>query len=251
MSALPSLSLVEWGFAILAALCIGLSKGGFAGVSLVTVLILARIFPPRESTGILLPLLICGDIFAVLVYRQHAQWPQIWKMLPPTVLGVIAGFVLMKYIPDRRFSPIIGWIVLCMTLLQLLRRFRPELFQRVPHTRRFAWGMGATSGVTTMLANAAGPVMALYFMAIELPKLAFVGTSAWFFLMVNVIKVPFSAQLGLIHGSSLLFNLVLIPVVALGIGLGRVLMSVVSQRLFEILVLIFTTAASLRLIWAN
>jgi uncharacterized membrane protein YfcA len=251
MPSLPPLTTGQWLLAVLAALCIGLSKSGFAGLSMVTVLILAQLFPPRESTGILLPLLICGDIGSVLVYRQHAQWPQIWRMLPPTILGVVAGYFLMRLIPDRRFSPVIGWIVLCMTALQLVRRLRPAVFQQVPHTRGFAWGMGATSGVTTMLANAAGPVMALYFMAIALPKLAFVGTSAWFFLLVNLVKVPFSAQLGLIHGSSLAFNVLLVPAVAAGILLGRRLISIVSQQLFEILVLIFATGASLRLIWGN
>jgi uncharacterized membrane protein YfcA len=143
---------------------------------------------------------------------------------------------------------VIGWIVLGMTALQMLRRFRPGLFQDVPHTRGFAWTMGGTSGVTTMLANAAGPVMGLYFLAVNLPKLEFVGTSGWFFLMVNLFKVPFSVKLGLIQGGSLMFNLVLAPVVVMGTLLGRRFMGMVSQEVFELLVLIFTTAASLKLI---
>src|SRR3954470_3352463 len=105
MPTLPTLTPGQWLLAILAALCIGLSKSGFAGLSMVTVVSLARLFPPRESTGILLPLLICGDIGSVLVYRRHAQWVQIWRMLPPTILGVVGGYFLMRYIPDRRFSP--------------------------------------------------------------------------------------------------------------------------------------------------
>src|SRR3954447_10814027 len=103
---LPPLSPGMWVLAVLAALCIGLSKSGFAGLSMVTVIVMSRIFPPRESTGILLPMLICGDLGSVLVYRRHAQWPQIWRMLPPTIAGVIGGFFLMSYIPDRRFSPV-------------------------------------------------------------------------------------------------------------------------------------------------
>jgi uncharacterized membrane protein YfcA len=250
MPALPPLSPAQWALAVLAALCIGLSKSGFTGVGMVTVIIMSRIFPPRDSTGILLPMLIFGDLGTVLFYRRHAQWPQVWRLLPPMVTGVIAGFVMMSYIPDRRFSPVIGWIVLAMTVLQLLRRFRPALFQHVPHTRGFAWTMGLIGGVTTMLANAAGPVMALYFMAVDLPKLQFVGTSGWFFLMVNLFKVPFSWKLGLIHGSSLAFNILLMPVVALGTFLGRRLLTLVSQELFEALVLIFTTLASIRMIFS-
>ena len=79
------------------------------GVVMVTVIIMSRIFPPRESTGILLPMLIFGDLGTVLVYRRHARWPQVRRLLPPMILGVIAGFVLMSYIPDQRFSPVIGW----------------------------------------------------------------------------------------------------------------------------------------------
>src|SRR5947209_5518587 len=97
---LPHFSPGQWLLAILAALCIGVSKSGFSGLGLVTVIVMARLFPPRESTGLLLPLLICGDIFAVLGFRQHAQWKQIWRMLPPTAVGIVSGFFVMRYIPD-------------------------------------------------------------------------------------------------------------------------------------------------------
>jgi uncharacterized membrane protein YfcA len=247
-SMLPHLTPGQWLLAITAALCSGISKSGFTGLGLVTVIIFARLFPPRESTGLLLPLLICGDIFAVLSFRRHAQWNQIWRMLPPTLVGIVTAFFLMRYIPDARFNAVIGTSVLAMSLLQAGRRFRPSLYQSVPHTRGFAYSLGAGCGLTTMLANGAGPVMALYLLAIDLPKLAFVGTGAWFFLIVNLFKVPFSAGLGLISGYSLLFNLCLVPAVAVGTLLGRWLIHIVPQGLFETLLLIFTTVASLRLI---
>lgn len=229
-------------------MCIGISKSGFAGIGLVTVIVMACLFPPRESTGILLPLLICGDICAVVAFRKHALWPLIGRMLPPTLIGIIAGYFLMERIADNRFGPVIGSIVLAMVFVQALRRFRPALFEHIPHSHAFAWSMGGVSGITTMLANAAGPIMALYFLAINLPKYAFVGTSAWFFLIVNVSKVPLSAHLGLIHGSSLLFNLLLLPAVIAGTVLGRWLIAIVPQRVFELLLLIFAGVASLRLI---
>lgn len=229
-------------------MCIGMSKSGFAGLGLVTVIVMARLFPPRESTGVLLPLLIFGDICAVAAFRKHAQWSLIGRMLPPTLLGIAAGYFLMQRIPDARFGPVIGSIVLTMALVQALRRFRPDLFEHVPHSHTFAWSMGGVSGIATMLANAAGPIMALYFLAINLPKYALVGTGAWFFLIVNVSKVPLSANLGLIHGHSLLFNAVLIPAVIAGTVLGRHLIAIVPQRVFELLLLIFAGVASLRLI---
>ncbi len=245
---LPQFTPAQWLLAGVAALCIGISKSGFSGLGLVTVIIMARLFPPRESTGILLPLLICGDICAVLAFRKHAEWPLIWRMLPPTILGILAGFWWMARIPDAGFGPVIGWIVLGMTVLQGARKLRPLLFEHMPHSRAFAWTMGAWSGVTTMLANAAGPIMALYFLAIGLPKFTFVGTGAWFFLLVNLFKVPLSVHLRLIHGSSLLLNLLLLPVVAGGIVLGQRLITIIPQAVFETFLLIFAGLAALRLI---
>lgn len=245
---LPELTAAQWLLAAVAAFCIGFSKSGFAGVGLVTVVLMARQFDPRHSTGVLLPLLIVGDILSVLVFHQHARWTHIWRMLPPTILGIVAGYLVMQRIPDAAFGPVIGWIVLGMVLLQLARSAIPRLHAHLPDSRLFAWLMGAWSGIATMLANAAGPIMALYFVAIRVPKYEFVGTSAWFFLIVNVFKVPFSAHLGLITGGSLRFNLVLIPVVALGIVAGRWLVRIISQRLFERILLAFAALAALRLI---
>jgi hypothetical protein len=247
---LPHFTPVQWLLAAVAALCIGISKSGFAGLGLVTVIVMAQLFPARESTGILLPLLICGDVCAVIAFHQHAEWRLIWRMLPPTIFGILAGFWWMGRFPEVRFAPVIGWIVLVMTLLQATRRLRPALFEHVPHSRGFAWGMGGSSGIATMLANAAGPIMALYFLAIGVPKYTFVGTGAWFFLLVNVFKVPFSAHLGLIHGSSLIFNALLIPAVIAGILLGRRLIAVIPQALFEAFLLVFAGMAALRLIGA-
>jgi len=246
---LPDFTLAQWLLAALAAFCIGFSKSGFPGSGLVTVIVMAHLFGARESTGALLPMLICGDILSVRVYHQHAQWPLIRRMLPPTVAGIIGAWLVMQWLPEGAFRPVIGWIVLVMAGLQALRRWRPELYAGVPHSRSFAGGMGVATGVATMLANAAGPVMGLYFLAISVPKYELVGTSAWFFLIVNVFKVPFSAQLGLIHGMTLLFNLLLIPAIAAGIWVGRKLMPLVSQSLFEALLLAFATVAAVRMIW--
>lgn len=245
---LTSLSLTQWVLAAVAALCVGLAKGGFGGVGMFTVLIMARVMPAYESTGIVLPLLLCGDVFAVAAFRKHAQWLHIWKMLPPALAGIVLGFLLMPHIPKSVFGPVIGWIVLTMVLLQSVRQFRPHAFEKVPHTRWFAWMMGAWSGITTMMANAAGPVLALYLLAVNLPKYELVGTSAWFFFIVNLAKVPFSSRLGLINGSTLVFNLMLAPFVIAGIFSGRALIKIVPQKLFEQLLLLFAAAAALRMI---
>ena len=163
-------SILHWTLAFFAALCIGLSKSGLPGLGMVTVLLMAEVMPARESTGTVLPLLLCGDVLAVLVFQKHARWQQIWKVLPPAFVGIIAGYFLMQRIPEHIFRPVIGWIVLLLAVLQFWRKRYPATFRRIPHTRWFAWMMGGASGVTTMMANAAGPVMTIYLLAVALPS---------------------------------------------------------------------------------
>ena len=162
--------------------------------------------------------------------------------------GVFVGWSLMQRISDTTFKPLVGTIILILTVLQLVRLYRPDLYERVPHQLWFAWFMGLLAGVTTMLANAAGPIMALFLIAVALPKFELVGTSAWFFLIINCLKVPFSVQLGLIHPSTLTFNAILIPAVASGLFTGRWCVTRISQRIFDALLLAFVAIAALRLI---
>jgi uncharacterized protein len=232
------------------ALGMGISKAGFPGMSLVHVVVFAFIFGARSSTGIILPMLVASDILAVSAFRQHAQWTYIRRMLPATIVGVLLGFALMGRLDEALFSPLIGTIVLLLIAMQLVRMARPGLFADVPHSRAFAWAMGLLAGVTTMLANAAGPIFVLYALAVSLPKYELVGTGAWFFLIVNLAKVPLSVALGLIGPQTLTLNLVLLPVVFTGIAIGRWLTHRVPQRLFDGLLLAFAAVAALRLVGA-
>jgi uncharacterized membrane protein YfcA len=245
---MPDLSLSQWLLAIVAAMGIGIGKSGFAGVSLVHVLIFAFLFGARNSTGVVLPLLIVGDICALIAFHQHARWDYVRRMLPPACTGVVIGWLLMHRLDEAIFKPLIGFVILALTALQVARMRKPEWFTDMPHARWFAWTMGLLAGITTMLANAAGPIMALYFLAVALPKFEFVGTSAWYFFIVNSFKVPFSISLGLIHGDTLLLNAVLIPAVATGMIIGRWLVKRIPQRLFDGLLLGFAALAALKLI---
>ena len=245
----PDLNLHQWLIAALAAFSVGLSKSGFAGIGILPVILMAEIMPARESTGALLPMLIVGDIFAVLAFKKHAQWNHVIRLLPPAIVGVVLGWAIMGKIPTGHFRILMGLIVLLMVVLEIFRRLRPKMFEHVPHTHAFAWSMGGWAGVTTMLANAAGPVMIMYLLAVDLPKLQFVGTSAWFFLILNLSKVPFSYHLGLINMDTLTLNLIMVPIVGLGVLGGRLLIGFIPQRLFVTLVLVFAGLASIRLIW--
>ena len=233
-----------------AAFCSGLSKTGIAGLSILPVALFAIVLPPRESTGALLPLLLCGDVFGVAFFRKHASWPHLWRLFPWVIVGVIAGCFALGRVNDAQVRRMIGIILLAMAALHWWRgRQKEDLSARLPHSIWFSALMGLLAGFTTMVANAAGPVMVLYLLAIGLPKLVFIGTSAWFFMLVNAFKVPFSVKLGLITPESLLMDAILVLPMIPGALIGPRIVKHINQRVFERMVMILTLAGVVRLLW--
>jgi uncharacterized protein len=234
---------------VLAGIGLGFSKAGLAGVSLFHVVVFAFLFGARESTGVVLPMLVIGDLCAVIALHQHVRWDYVRRMLPPALLGVVVAALFMRGISDAMFRPLIGWIVLALATMQMIRMRWPGWLGGVPHTRVAVWFIGLMAGASTMLANAAGPVVSIYCVAVGLPKFEIVGTLAWFFFVVNAFKVPFSAAMGLIRTDTLAFNLVLVPAVIAGVFGGRWIVHRLPQRVFDLLMLVFAVVAALRLIW--
>lgn len=215
---------------------------------MVHVIVFAHVFGAFESTGILLPLLIVGDVLAIQKFGKHVDWRLVKLLFPPAIVGVVLGWALMGRLPDRAIQVLLGCIILGLTLLQIIRIWKPHWFGKTSHSTSFALASGVLAGFTTMIANAAGPVISLYLLSISTPKLQLVGTSCWFFFWLNTAKLPFSYQLGLISGESLLLNLMLAPTVAIGIAGGSFILHHIPQKLFNSLILLFTAIASLRLI---
>jgi uncharacterized protein len=193
-------------------------------------------------------MLLAGDVTAVTAFHQHARWDYIRRMLPPACLGVIAAALVMGRLNESLFKMVIGWIIMVLTILQVVRMLRPGWLGSVPHSRAFAWGTGLFVGAATMMANAAGPIFGLYTVSLALPKLEIVGTGAWFFLLINAFKVPFSFWLGLIQGQTLILNAALIPAILVGVFTGRQIVRRLPQMAFEILMIGFAGVAALRLI---
>jgi len=236
-----------WGILALCGVLVGLSKTALPGAGILAVPLAAMAVPARASVGLLLPLLIFADLFSAAYYRRQAQWSHLMRLLPAALLGIAAGFVLMQRLDDRRLAPLIGVVVLGM--LSLKARGFSSAADTPPSGRLFAYVMGFAAGITTLLANAAGPVMTLYLLSMNLDKDKFVGTSAWFFFVVNWVKVPFLGYLGLITPSSLLADVCVFPAVALGAGGGIILLRHISQRLFEILTVVLAAAAAVKLLF--
>ena len=249
MPFLFDLATEQWLFAILSAACVGISKSGFGAMAIPGILLMTQVMPARESTGIILPMLILADIFAVQAFRKFTVWALLLKILPAAVFGVVLGWWLMPRIPVGFFNPVIGWIVLGLLLLTILQKTSSKLQDIAAGHPAIAWPLGLLAGVSTMLANAAGPAMTVYLLAARLPKYEFVGTAAWFFFFINLIKVPFSISLGLITPNTLFFNLVLAPAVLVGLFSGKFLLGKINQTQFEWLLIALSLLGALKLIW--
>lgn len=235
--------------ALLAAFCIGLSKAGFSGISMVSVFLLADLYGAKASVGLALPLLIAADLMAYPAFIRHGSWRPVWRLLGPTLAGIALGWWMLRWIDDEGARRVIGGCVLSMVGLQVSRRWHPEVFERWVETRGFGAGAGVLGGFATMLANAAGPVIQLYLMARKVPKMELIGIGARFFLLVNLIKVPLNAKLSLINAESLLDDARLLPGVVLGVFGGRWLIRHVPQRAFEWMIVVFSAVAGLRLLF--
>jgi uncharacterized membrane protein YfcA len=242
---------LQWLCAVLGALMVGISKAGIMGLSILSVALFTHVFPSsKQASGLVLPLLIFGDIVAVLSYRTHTQWRYILKLMPWTATGVVLGYFALGHISDRTTRIMIGVIIVSLCVLGYWRRYltvqTPE--PKLPKHWGLAAAIGVIAGFITLIANAAGPLMAIYLVAMRLPKMQFVGTAAVFFMALNLFKVPFMVNLGLITAQSFEFNLMLAPAVLLGAFVGRWLLMRINQQLFETLVLGFSAIAGILLI---
>lgn len=244
-----------WDMAALAAAAtlVGFSKTAVSGANTISLAVFAAVLPARESTGVLLPVLIAGDVLAVLSYRRHAHWPTLWRLFPAVAVGVVIGTAFLFWADDAAVRTSIGAILLLMAGVTLWRRKTAESHGEsagVP-TRRGrikARSYGVLGGFTTMVANAGGPVMSLYLLSAGFRKLGFLGTSAWFFLIVNAAKVPFSVGLGLIDAKSLLIDAALVAFVVPGAIIGRKCVDRIDQLLFERLVIGATVLGGVELL---
>lgn len=245
---MPDLTTLAWALLVIAALTVGISKTALPGATILSVAIFAAILPAKQSTGALLLLLILADVFAVLTYRRHANWPVLLRLAPAVLAGVVLGVVFLAFAPDQWVKRFIGGILLVLIAITLFRRrMQAHVLDGGPR-RLAAATYGTLGGFTTMVANAGGPVTSMYFLASRFQVKEFLGTAAWFFALVNLTKLPFSIGLGLITAPELRLDLVLAPAVVAGALLGRWLAKRVNQVLFDRLVIGLTIVGAVYLL---
>ncbi|WP_449282157.1 sulfite exporter TauE/SafE family protein [Leucobacter sp.] len=247
-SLLPDLAPLAWALLALAALLVGVSKTALPGINTLSIAVFAAILPARASTGALLLLLIVGDVFALISYRRHADWATLVRLIPAVIAGLLAGALFLAFADDSWVRRVIGVILLLIIAFTLWQRRRTVSAGGSGSGRAARIGYGSLGGFTTMVANAGGPVMSMYFLAARFPVKAFLGTAAWFFAVINLAKVPVSVGLGLITPSTLLLDLLLVPGVIAGALIGRWIALRIEQRTFEWAVIACTVLGAIYLL---
>lgn len=239
------LTTLQYFYIGMAAFLVGFTKTSVGGIGVLAVLLMALAVPGKASPGVLLPMLIAADIMAVIYYRQACQWGILLKLLPLTLVGLSIGFAVLHLLPDTNFERLIGVTILLMVALDVMMTDAVRKHMRGPILTGIS---GAMAGAASMVANAAGPVFGVYLLQMGLTKAAFVGTRSWYFLVLNIVKVPLSAKLGLITTTSLSLNIYYLPVIFFGALTGYKVLGYININIFKGLIRIAALLAGARLI---
>ncbi len=229
----------------LAALLIGFTKTSVGGVGILAVLLMALAIPGKASPGVMLPMLIAADIMAVLYYRRACQWGILLRLMPAAAVGVVIGAGILWALPDFNFERIIGWVILSMLAMDL------GLSEAIKHRAKgtvITGIVGIVAGAASMVANAAGPVFGVYLLQMGLNKHEFVGTRSWYFLVMNIVKLPFAIGLGLVTPQTLALNVWFLPIILIGAVAGFVFLKFINLGVFKVLIRVAVVVAAARLI---
>ncbi len=248
LSIVSDVSTTAWALAFTAALVIGLSKAGIKGIAIVNVTLMALAFEAKESTGLVVPLLVFGDIFAVIYYNRHTQWSYIIRFLPWMIFGILLGVFIGNDLDERTFK--IGMAIIILGSVAMMYWWDRRKSKAVPTHWAFSGFVGTIAGITTMIGNLGGAFSNIYFLAMRLPKNQFIGTAAWLFLIINVLKLPLHIFVwGTITTDTLIFNLKLIPGIISGIILGIRLVKFIKDDFYRKMILVLTALGALLILF--
>ncbi|MFI3239255.1 MAG: sulfite exporter TauE/SafE family protein [Bacteroidales bacterium] len=239
-----------WWVMILCAVLIGFTKTSFAAIGTIVVPIMALAFGAKPSTGLLLPILCLADVGAIIYYRRSCSWNSLFKLLIWAVVGLFVGIFIDHFIPSAWFRYLLSFSILISVVVLIFNEVKKR---RDTSTTKAKWLLpvyGVMGGFATMIGNAAGPIMSVYLLSVKMPKMLFVGTSAWFFMAINYIKLPLQIWVwDNIHYDSIMIGLVMIPFIFIGSVLGIYLVKVVPESLFRKLVIWITLISALVLLF--
>jgi len=230
--------------AMTSALLIGLSKGGLKGLGIISVALMALVYGAKVSTGVLIPLLILGDILAVVYYNKHCKWSYLKKFLPAMLIGVLIGVWIGKDLPEVQFKKWMAIIILLSVVIMFWRDRKPN--QQFPQNWLFGGSAGLVAGFTTMIGNLAGAFANLFFLATNLPKNEIIGTAGWLFFIINVFKLPFHIFVWeTVSMESVALDLPLVPAILIGFILGVKLVSYINEKMYRNFLLVATALGAI------
>lgn len=237
---IDTLSIFQWLILSLTALCIGMSKTGIQGLMLLTVPYMAMSFGAKESTGVILPMLCMADIMAVIYYKRIADWKTVLRLLPTAILGFFIAIFVDNLIPAKEFRHLMGWTL----VIALAVMVWSEIFGKENRWMKRWWYsaiFGLLGGFTTMIGNAAGPVLSVYLLSMRKDKMEYIGINAWFFLVVNMLKVPLQIFVwDNISWSTISLNLTMLPIIGIGAWIGIRIVKVFPEKAFHRFIQIVT-----------
>jgi len=237
-----------WIVALTAAFVIGLSKAGIKGIAIINVTLMALAFGAKESTGLVVPLLILADIFAVVYYNRHTQWKYIIRLLPWILSGIVIGVLIGKNLNETTFK--IGMAIIILGSVFMMYWWDRKESKVVPTHWAFAGSIGVLAGVTTMIGNLAGAFSNIFFLAMRLPKNEFIGTAAWLFLIINLFKLPFHIwSWETITPHTLLINLKLAPGILVGLFVGVRLVKLIKEDFYRKMILVLTAIGAILILF--
>jgi uncharacterized protein len=240
----------------IAAFVIGIAKTGIPGSSLVAIPLLALVVQGRLIPGVMLPILLVADLFAVAWYRAHTRWDLLRPLAPWLGVGFAGGIAFFAAVGSApgALERTIGLIVLVIVLLQLWPMWRKSPVRPLGPVATASYG--SAGGFTTFVANAAGPIINTYLAGLRLHKSELLGTAAWLYFVLNLTKIPFYLGLGawsdggsFFTSESLLFDLALVPAVVLGVFTGRRIYRSIPQEAFLIVILALSALGALNLVF--
>lgn len=244
-------SLSMWLLVILSAVMIGMSKVGVSGIGTLVIPIMAFVFGGMPSSGLVLPMLIMADVFGVIYYHRSTHWKTVLGVLPWAFIGILVGWFVGKNISSEQFKQLIGLLVILSLAVMFWMEFRKKKSAEiVPHKASVAIPFGVMGGFSTMIGNAAGPIMSVYLLSKNLPKKEYIGTAAWFFFIINLSKLPL--QIWGWHNittKTLVFNLMLLPAIAVGAYLGIKIVKLFPESMYRWFVLGATFFSALALLF--
>ena len=241
------MSLLDIILVIIAGILVGASKAGLKGIGIITVALMVMVFGAKQSTGVLLPLLIIGDILAVIYYKRHVKWVYLRKFLPSMIAGILLAVWIGKDLPEEMFKRWMGGVIMISVIIMFWWDFKGKA--SMPNNWLFSGSAGVAAGFATMIGNLAGAFANMFFLATRLPKNEIIGTSAWLFFIINVFKMPFHIySWQTIDLDTLKIDLIFAPSIFFGFWIGMRIVSYINERYYRYFLLGATAAGAITIL---